>query len=56
MQHLLKIDLTNGDKDYLRVRAHDGVRATVNDHEAYLGLILLQKFLKNIIEVVRYAY
>ena len=40
MQRLLKISLSDQDKDYLRGKAHDDVRETLNHHEAYLGLIL----------------
>ena len=44
MNRLLQIELTEADKNYLRDKARDGVCASVNDHDCYLGLNFNQYF------------
>ena len=39
MERLLKINLTDKDKEYLRDRSEDGVKTTAGGHECYLGMI-----------------
>ena len=46
MQRLLKIELTDSDKTYLKERCQSGVCNSQNGHECYLGLIFSKKFWK----------
>ena len=46
MNRLREFELTDNEKAYLRERADNGVCASVNDHECYLGMNIIIYFRK----------
>ena len=38
MERLSQLNLTPQEKEYLREKCRDGICATVNDHECYVGM------------------